>query len=200
MHNIPDKIFSLVEQYTFAELSTAEKNLVLQHLSEEDYTELHEGFTFANAGAPITNNNFEENKTAILAAMQSNVAPAKMNVLSNVRMWQAAAVLFAVSSLALWLSNSKRVVNSDAVAIQKVFVHDTILQQQAPLIQTIKDTVYLTKVETKYLPTQNRVAIKKASESTEKTSAVADSFNRTYMDSLTKRIGFSEAEVGMGTF
>jgi hypothetical protein len=200
MHNIPDKIFSLAEQYTFAELSTAEKNLVLQHLSEEDYTELQEGFVVANAGTPVANTNFDGNKTAILASLQSTIAPTKMSAFSNVRIWQAAAVLFAFSSLALWLSNFKRVVNSDAVAIQKVFVHDTILQQQAPVTRTIKDTVYLTKVETKYLPTQNAIAIKKGSESTENTSIVADSFNRTYMDSLTKRIGFSEAEVGMGTF
>jgi hypothetical protein len=200
MHNLPDKIFSLAEQYTFAELSTAEKTLVLQHLSEVDYTELQEGFTFANAGVPITNTNLEENKTAILSALQSSIAPAKMNVLSNVRMWQAAAVLFAISSLALWLNNSNRVVNSGAVAIQKVFVHDTILQQQAPIIQTIKDTVYLTTIETKYLPAQNIAAVKKGAESTENASIVADSFNRTYIDSLAKRIGFSEAEVGMGTF
>jgi hypothetical protein len=200
MHNLPDKIFTLAEQYTFAELSTAEKSLVLQYISEEDYTELQEGFTIANANAPLTKNNFEESKASILTAMQSSITPAKMTVFTNARLWQAAAVLFAISSLSLWLNNSKPVANSDTVTIQKVLVHDTILQQQAPLIQTIKDTVYLTKVETKYLPTQNTTIIKKGPESTENTSIVADSFNRTYMDSLTKRIGFSEAEVGMGTF
>jgi hypothetical protein len=200
MHNLPDKIFTLAEQYTFAELSTAEKNLVLQHISEEDYTELQEGFIFANASVPLTENNFAKNKTAILSAMQSSIAPAKMSAFSNVRLWQAAAVLFAICSLTLWLSNSKTATNLDTVTIQEVMVHDTVLEQQAPLIQTIKDTVCLTKVETKYLPTQNTAVITQSSESTENTSIVADSFNRTYMDSLARRIGFSEAEVGMGTF
>jgi hypothetical protein len=198
MHNLPDKIFTLAEQYNFSELSAAEKGLVLQHMSEEEYGVMHDGFTLAMSNVPTAQHDYADNKAIILDALIAKSNTVKLSAVKNIRIWQAAAAVLAVCTTSLCFNNFNKKILPNTASTKTILVHDTIVKNTPPSI--ITDTVYLTKVETKYLPTPSTSVNTNYAESTEKPSFVSDTFNKNYIDSLTQRIGFSEAEVGMGTF
>ncbi len=143
MSNLPEYIFDFVEQYAFTDLSTAEQQRVLYHITEETYNELHFSATlFKTANKPVFT--IKNNKEALLKSMGKN-KPA------TIWPWQLAASILLGSTLFFALKKSpvkiitKIKTTTDSFAVPYIVHQKDTLIIQKPIIQYITKTKVVTK-------------------------------------------------------
>lgn len=140
MKNIPSAIFDLVATKPFDELTETEKKLVLSHITELDYNELHEGALITNSivfTEGISEDNKERKELVLNSFKRKNT---KLNVLHTpIALWKVAASFLITTACMYWYFNSKNVVNKNAY----LTLADTVYIEKQIQGPTVFDTVYL---------------------------------------------------------
>ncbi len=140
MKNIPSAIFDLVATKPFDELTETEKKLVLSHITELDYNELHEGALIIN-NIVFTEGVIDENKERKELVLNSfKRKNRKLNVLQTpIALWKVAASFLITTACMYWYFNSKNVVNKNAY----LTLADTVYIEKQIQGPTVFDTIYL---------------------------------------------------------
>lgn len=130
MENLPEKLFELLEQKAFNELSNSEKDFVLKHVSLEEYTTLHLAAKvsqeFYNADKKRQVSSAVSKK--IRSSFYSRQGQKNQEQTSSLIYWRAAAAVLLVlcSTLAYFTFNQNKL-KTEMVYVP---VHDTVFIKQ----------------------------------------------------------------------
>lgn len=135
---MPMQILDLIERNNFNQLSDTEQKVVLEHITESEFEDLHEAYQNSRSY-------FAEDiePSAKLKANLSKAFAEKYHKPSSVlqyriEIWKIAAVVIPLLFAGLWTLNHK----ISAQQIASIVVHDTIVvQQKIQEVQHIIDTV-----------------------------------------------------------
>lgn len=135
---IPEQILDLIERNNFNQLSDAERKVVLAHITESEFEDLHEAYQnsrsyFAEDIEPSAKLKANLSK----AFAEKHHKPASV-LQYRIEIWKIAAVVIPLLFAGLWTLNHK----ISAQQIAGIVVHDTIVvQQKIQEVQHIIDTV-----------------------------------------------------------
>ena len=146
--HLPSEIFDWIETKAYSKLTDEQKQLVLKHLSEADYTQL-----FQAAESLKTSINFESmddtnSKNLLLSHFNKHHKTAKLVSLPGKRLviWQAAAaVLFLVSG---WLGYQLVDFKTQTISEQVAMVDTVYVDRE---VKTPADVIHDTVILYKYL-------------------------------------------------
>jgi hypothetical protein len=158
MYHIPEYIFDLAQHFSFTELSAAEQREVLAVMSAQEYNDIFLGSRLAATARPQALD-IKGRKDAILEALPPAAFVLK-EPLQYLRLWQAAAALFACLFVGTWLYYGHSQDLALSTSTTQV-VHDTVQLAAREHARTIYDTIYITK------KTDTRVSTKKAAAKVE---------------------------------
>jgi hypothetical protein len=169
MEHIPSFIFDLIESTSFHGLSEAQRNLVLQHMPEEEYNTLRNAAMEARRFAghdesPQPANRIRTQLMEHLEQQQQTATLFKMIINRPVAVWKVAAMFLLLGGATILMAKMKK----NVPQIRYITQIDTLyLEKEGPRIY---DTVYLTR-EAEYPVRSTRHSYSRV---TENTSALPD--------------------------
>jgi hypothetical protein len=138
IEQIPNEIFDWIELYSFQELAQSQQQQVLQHLSIEEYNQMHQtAFQLSNMHWQVQNNNKQELLNLLDFKTKSKNKP-------TTNIWRAASAILLICTSFLFYKNFSNT-NQGNQFVKSI--HDTIFINKniATISKPIHDTIEIIK-------------------------------------------------------